>query len=1284
MQGYDALSGFSSDHIHLSLAVVAPVDRDWSISNSEPSPGYNIMHTSPRFFTHFFDWWSLFSGVMSLPVRQGRLFAKSGKPNPKFGRHLATIKYNLLLSPFLVSHIYKHGDKQDAVHDATSITGLKVRIDSFMLDLHQRREEFAVRGEGRLKSLRTSGMRINEAQLDFLSADIRAISAHVEGHQTQEPDCHGQGRPLKPQSAFSNTPAYLKMPPEDAGWMDMDDFVELKEIWPCHSAVKAMIMPLAFAPRFTYLRQTDHRSATIQHMERTSAFGNEPTHYCIMSRETDPDVVQAGLVRQRLQALRSQLHNIQRSMSEIEPSLLHSRSNESASQCRYGSLQELHESTKARAHFMGQVLQRLSSNPTYDSDTPLFFPATERRPLSHSPDVTHHHPDLPDCPRKSSGDGLWTLDPTSGFKNRFLIHNVQLKWNNSLRDIIMHYVHQVNQRRGFVYYMSRRAVRFIIDIVEEQTKSRDATGPTQSFNDPRPSPAPVDQQNPNNCSLEARIESLMNDGKGSVDANDPQDLMVLRQDPNVQNQAEQFATQDSYHLRLVAPQIQLQSTKNATHVVLVTAKEMELRVVQIMDKHRITDDVSGLVQRRYSLDTDAVQVFVTSREATKSILFSNALVPYGTSAGSHWPPWAPLETNFDFRTAPPGWVRIVEKTSASLRYDKYNNLRLKYNSELTKDDPLAPVAREPENRMDHLRVDFPQLKATCDSVQYYAMYIIVLDLLLYSEPLEKVRNERLEKIMLAADFSDLTGSPEVVASLQARIRDLEEIRNHFQLHVQDLDQQGQRDFSTIKQDLASCEDELFFLMKAITSSQRKTDERLPDVTGNGVLRWYLSASEIAWLLMKDSLEPLAEIQLKQATYDRTDNSDGSNQNSVEIGQILGLNLLPNATYPEMITPFFEKGIEHCTAEKSALKMFKVRWLMLEAIAGIPVLDQFEINLVPLKLQLEKEIGMKIFDYIFPDTEYSAGASLVGRHASSIRFDSEEEMSDSVSDTSSVSDSVRQRGADTAVVQSLDNDNLFPGVQQSASGSDLVVALSGHREFLEVPDDIKSRLPGHPSNIARSAPSSRSPSLASLASLRNGSRMHPHEDARTHRKVESLGAASLPVSVDTGSDRNTKLDRRRRTSKDSRAGRDKVSDDLTEMVSRASNFMTLAYVKIPSVVLCLSYRGQKARNLEDIHNFVFRMPALEYRNKTWSNFDLALHLKKDVIKALLSHTGAIIGHKLSHHRPSARRQKGLWDATTSSSTPSDRRDGSVSSKCSAGSVPERSTGKADLIPPPRGI
>lgn len=93
-----------------------------------------------------------------------------------------------------------------------------------------------------------------------------------------------------------------------------------------------------------------------------------------------------------------------------------------------------------------------------------------------------------------------------------------------------------------------------------------------------------------------------------------------------------------------------------------------------------------------------------------------------------------------------------------------------------------------------------------------------------------------------------------------------------------------------------------------------------------------------------------------------------------------------------------------------------------------------------------------------------------------------------------------------------------------------------------------------------------------------------------------------------------------------------------MMSRASNYMSLAHVKVNDVVLCLSYKGKSGHNLGDLHDFVFRLPVLEYENKTWSNLDLALRLKRDVIKALISHAPAILGNKFSYHRPSKQQQK----------------------------------------------
>ena len=1243
---YDAYRGFRSHHIHLSIAIVAPLDRDWSLKNLEPSANYNTVHLTPRFFTHFFDWWSLFSGVMSLPIRQGKLFPGLEKSSKKFGRHLATIKYNLLLSPLFVAHIYKHKDAEEWSENMVSATGLKLRLDSFMLDLHQRREEFAMPGKGRGKQAKSSGMRINEAQLDFISADVRAVSATIAGATAGDiKNATNEELAAYPQSATSIDMSRFTIPDNDFTWIDMDDFIELDWILPAESNPATKIMPLGYSPRFTYFRQTDHRDSISGDDTRSSQFGNEPTHYCIMSQDNDPRRVQCDLIQERLAKVNEQLNTHQRTMGEQELRVVRDGHSDASLKETLNMLNDQGKALEERRRFLQsmltRILQRLDGNrrrTKSDAETSNQSPPTNR---SSEESFESENERIEAAP---------LADFVSDFNNRFIVHNLQMKWDNSLRNIILRYVHQVSQRRGFVYYMSRRAVKFILDIVEEQNKGnhKPADEPHQETPPAHASPFFHNRGLEDDPCLEERIQQLLNDGKKFVNANDPdfaESTQMPTKDGLEQNIAEDFTPQNSYYVHLITPQIQMQSEKNAKSALIVTAKAMKLKVVQIMDKDRLADDVSGLVQRRFSLDMDSVQFFVSNQKGLKQYLHLYSANRYGTPKGSAWPPWVPVEVNFDSNLNPFGFHRVVQKTSASLRYDKYNTLRLKYNDEVTRGTiGHAHTPEEIENRIDHLWVEFPQIRAICDSSQYYAMYLIVVDLLLYNEPLEKVRSEKLEKIMLASDFSDLRGAPEMVIGLQERSRQLEEIKSHFHVHAEYLDRQGWQDRLAVEQDLASCEDELFFIMKAITTSQRKVDDRTQTTQSNGLLRWYLSASEIVWHLMREKNEPLMEIQLRNAAYDRTDNSDGSNNNSMEIERIHGLNLLPDALYPEMLAPFFEAN--KTSIESQDVKMFKVQWYMLEAIAGIPVLDQFEVNLFPLKIQLEREIGKKIFEYIFPggsssDSENGGISPFMVKHKQQAGKEDEESENEgqlSVPETPLSSRLQPGDSPDSTRAGSLEL-RLRPTLElPSHRGNNVSTASSKSKGFFGTSGEFGHRKLFNHSNQSQ----------LSSRSTRTATGKPSRENLQAAIRTSNGGSSSNLSAMNGNADRSKRFALHRSASKESTVGKEKQSDDLSQMLSRASSYMTLAYVKIPSVVLCLSYKGRSERNIEDVHDFVFRMPALEYRNKTWSNLDLALRLKKDVIKALISHTGAIIGNKLSHHRPSKVQQSRLREIANVSS------------------------------------
>ena len=1230
---YDAFRDFRSHHIHMSIAIAAPHSRDWSVSNLKPSKNYNSLHLTPRFFSHFFSWWSMFSGVMSLPVRQGPLWGMTQKKSKKFGRHIATIKYNLLLSPLFVSHIYKHKDAEEYADDGTvSATGLKMKLDSFMLDLHQRREFFDIKGHDDAAAKRSSGMRINQTQVDFIAADLRAISASITGTSAKEMEkatdetlAGFQGHP--PQVNLSK----FTIPDNDFTWIDMDDFVELDWILPAESDPETKILPLGYAPRFTYFRQTDHGDSISGDTTRSSPFGDEPTHYCVISGKNDPRRVQAELIGNRLQALKAQRESNVKAENDQELKMVKSlESDVHAAEAKMEAIRLHGEQLLKKEHFLRQMLETLIDR--LEHDDPAAVPELETADEFY--EAYESTPTPMAAPDKAHLDSAPLADYTSDFNNRFIVHNPQIKWNNSLRNIILRYIHQNSQRRGFVYYMSQRAVKFIVDILEEQ-KKKDTTSSPNREKSWTASQGPGSPDVDDDVTVQDRIEQLLRDGRDYVNADDPntdEDKDKAGGNGPTDEISHEFTPLNTYHFRLIAPQIQLHSEKNPKSAVLVTAKGMQLKVVQIMDKDRVNDEVSGLVQRRFTAAMDSLQMFVTSTKTfSTEYLRMYSGNRYGVKAGTCWPPWVPLEIMFEFEDNPYGFNRVVHRTSASLRYDKYNTLRLKYNDDVSGGDSRAAKNDdETENRMDHVWLEFPQFRAICDSTQYFALYIIVMDLLLYSEPLEKTRSERLEKIMLASDFSDLTGAPEMVQMLQGRIRQLEEIKLQFQVQEKYLDRQGWKDRITMDQDLASCEDELFFMMKAITTAQQRLEDRRDQENAAGLLHLNMSAKEIAWHLIRDKGESLVELQLKNASFDRTDNNDGSNYNCMQIGRINGLNLLPDAIYPEIIGPYIDpvRGFH----EPGSANMLRIQWLMLDAIAGIPVVDYFEVDLVPLKMQLERDIAKKLFEYIFPGEGGNAfdgtGFSpFLVRNMLPPQEEDDDAMSevatpDIPADPNHETQTANSEGTGAGSLERRLVPTLYLPKQKKAKVEKdprgLGISSSSHHNlhgFGLFQHSDKNR-----HQLQRSA--------ASKAALSNANLSPAMIRSPSQRSVNTMRSEAQSVETE-----KTKRFASSRHSGESKRKAEKRGDDLTEMMNRASNYMTLAFVKIPSMVLCLSYKGKGHRNIEDVHNLVFRMPTLEYRNKTWSNLDLALQLKKDVIKALISHAGAIVGNKFSNHKPS---------------------------------------------------
>src|SRR5205814_7223579 len=185
------------------------------------------------------------------------------------------------------------------------------------------------------------------------------------------------------------------------------------------------------------------------------------------SQDNDPCRVQMELVKERLGAIDAQIESQQQPIGEKELRAVRDGFVGKGLQSDLELLPQQGESLQRRRAFLSTELHRLEKQLSTSEKPNHIIAEHEHSDLSSE---TEQSCDSDLGNGNSEIDGLYAYpndDFISDFNNRFIIHNIHLKWNNSLRNIILRYIHQVSQRRGFVYYMSRRAVKFILDIVEE-------------------------------------------------------------------------------------------------------------------------------------------------------------------------------------------------------------------------------------------------------------------------------------------------------------------------------------------------------------------------------------------------------------------------------------------------------------------------------------------------------------------------------------------------------------------------------------------------------------------------------------------------------------------------------------------------------------------------------------------------------------------------------------------------------------------------------------------------
>ncbi|XP_035390057.1 protein KIAA0100 isoform X1 [Electrophorus electricus] len=333
--------------------------------------------------------------------------------------------------------------------------------------------------------------------------------------------------------------------------------------------------------------------------------------------------------------------------------------------------------------------------------------------------------------------------------------------------------------------------------------------------------------------------------------------------------------------------------------------------------------------------------------------------------------------------------RIISRCSCRMYYIGYS-----YDI----DPELATQIKPPEIRDHHEKEDLlkkqagavdtftlihNELEISTNPVQYAMILDIVNNLLLHVEPRRKEHSEKKQRVRFQLEISSnpeeqrssILHLQEAVRQHVAQIRHLErQIYSNIRAQPDELrgDEQSeinlrlQNQLNQEKTDLQMKSEELNILIRCFKDFQlqraNKMELRKPPEDVSVVRRTEVYFAQARWCLTEeDGQLGIAELELQRFMYSKLNKSDDTAEHLLELGWFTMNNLLPNAAYKHVRVVLRPQS--PCQSGRQlALRIFsKVR----PPVGGISVKEHFEVNVVPLTIQLMYQFFKRMMGFFFP-------------------------------------------------------------------------------------------------------------------------------------------------------------------------------------------------------------------------------------------------------------------------------------------------------------------------------
>lgn len=912
----DSYEGYRSDYLHLAISVA---------SKSAKGNAYNAGYLTPITFQYFYYWWDTISEGISLPIKQGPLFNTSPvkKSHIKMSPHLMTVKYQLILQPFIISHTYMHstGKLPDDSY-RVAFTGMKGKFDSCTLDLHQRKELVRYVNEKLNIDNRVPHLKTNRGEVDISVADVRFINAvftdksslgelagYLMNGQISNPNTKYEATDFFNSQGRDNTFEGFSNSDGNFNWIDLEDFSELEILQTLSPNPKVSVSPFFFTPRFTFFREFSLQ------VDGPYPFGNEHVHECLLGK-LNPVETQSYLLDERIKKLKITI----REKDDLVKKLVYANDSEFAKETAQAKLDL--KVAKEKLEVVRSIWENMTGEEAvYTSDEEsISITKVNTNALSV---YSYQHPmeQMREVATMNSG--------ASDFHSRFIFHNLQLRWDNNLRDHFMDYIQKVSDRKSQVYFMSKKAVDLVEGVLKEQ-----------------------DLSDANSTKEEAAEDDDGFGHKSAEEVIDGFEEVLSEIDDHTQE------CENKYLLKLIHPQIQLISNKDPNSCVIIASKDVELRNVDINLKG-MNDIISestkafSTVESRYGALFKDAHMFVFKKDEST---VTHPDIHYGVSHSSsdiNWPPWLECEVCYDS-----SWVQnqlVVERNTMAAVINKPNLLFSE--SQNTK-------------QSNGITVNLAKLVINANSEQYSTLYYVTTDLLVHGKTARDELINRLDKVMALSDSSDFEGLDERVVDLQQQIRFTHNLLLKLDNTMSHFNSRELQQLSFLEMERDRMVLELGVIMRSLTlrSSKQSATKRISRY-------WNIISDQIIWHLLNEDREPFIDFAIASASFSRKDSYEGSNINKLEIAMIQGFNLQTNAIYPELLRPDFEtdKKKNPQNAGKD-VPIIRLLWKMLHPIGGITIMQHAELHVRPLKVQLDYETTKMLFHYLFPKEEGDSSES----------------------------------------------------------------------------------------------------------------------------------------------------------------------------------------------------------------------------------------------------------------------------------------------------------------------